>query len=105
MVTAKQVKIAHLQSRFLLCVTVCVCFALLYLRFVDADVVTLFGVFFLYFTTFGFTYKLFKRARTLASQLSIRGALDTSPLRPADPLFHSTSLPSPERPPRSTHKN
>jgi uncharacterized membrane protein YfcA len=101
MLKKKQIQDAYMLSTFFLCATVCACFALLYLRFVDADVLTLFGVFFIYVAVYCFSFVSLKHARTLARELSIEGSIVSPPLHQADSVFSSVSLPGPERPPRS----
>lgn len=105
MVTAKQVQLAYVHSAFVMGATVLACFALIYLRFVDADVLTLSGVFFVYLAAFRFSFVSLKRARALAGELSIEGSVVSPTLRSADRPFDSASLPTSERPPRSTPKN
>lgn len=101
MVKRKQIQDAYMLSTFSLCATVCACCVLLYLRFIDADVLTLIGVFVIYVAFFRFSYVSLKRARALARELSIAGSIAPLPVCQPDSVFSSVSLPTPERPPRS----
>lgn len=100
MVTRKQIQDAYLLSTFSLCATVCAACALIYLRFVDADVLTLIVIFPIFVGFFCFSFVSLKRARTLARELSLEGSMVTPPVHQIDPLFRSAFLPTAERPPR-----
>ena len=100
MVKRKQVQDAYILSTFSLCATVCAACSLIYLRFVDADVLILFGAFVIYLAVYLFSYKSLIRARALARKISIEGSIIAPQVPQVDPLFSSVSLPASERPPR-----
>jgi hypothetical protein len=102
MLKRKQIHDAYLLSLLFWFAAVCAACLAIYLRFVNADVLTLMGVSLIYAAVFVLSFVSMKRARELARGLAIAGSIGSHPDRDAPARFSNASLPASEPPPRST---